>query len=118
METFFIISLALLLVTSYAAVTDVTIYTKDASPFVENKAGFSIDLIQHIILEEAYSSLTTSDITIKDVFSNDAMLTAVSNNASTGNTLFIGVAATTITAEREEIVDFLPRYPLNYLPIL
>lgn len=99
--------------------TDIVIYTKNARPFSEitsntSAVGYSLDLVQEMFLL-IYGDNYDLSIVSKDT--NPGMIDGVRTDTS-GSDLVIGVAATTITAEREEEVHFLPAFFQSGLRIL
>lgn len=102
------------------AQTSVLIVTKDAQPFSQvlsknDARGYSIDLVSEM-MEELYGS-SNVDISITTVQTNPDMISFVQTNATSAD-IVIGAAATTITAQRETQVHFLPSFFRSGLRIM
>ena len=103
-------------VTGQTQNVNVTIYTKDFSPFSVDGEGFSIDFAKEVLYRTFGRSKVTTTVPVLD--SNAQMFTAVRQFNNTPDSFAMSTSAISITAEREALGDFLSFYTSGYLVLI
>jgi len=110
----FILIMLIVCVTNVQSV-NVTIYTKNFSPFSFEGKGYSIDFMNEVISDIFGQAAVT---TIEVLPGNTQIFDKVLNVTDTVDTFSVGTAGISITKSREEILDFLPSFFSSGLQVL
>jgi ABC-type amino acid transport substrate-binding protein len=103
--------LILILILSYiglAQAANITIFTSDFPPFSDDGKGFDIDFSTEVLID-LFGQFNLS-INVQVIQFQDILNRTVTHNSTDPTNFAIGTAGITITASREELVDFSPAY--------